>query len=438
MAICHRQLRLVTARRGRRTVLLGLSRRWFMSWYQSDDCEHVQVPCASSGSITLSLHNLARHPETTPLLVCLPPFTRSTEVPSPLPRFARPYPTVVINYRWPEETALDNRESAQSALPDRFGWRKTDDDNGPAPAPADPAPTVLHWPTPLHDVLFGYRWITENLAPQMTPRRDIYAYGSYLGASLAAALALTECDQATPMPVRGVALHNGIYDWTTFLPDHPVNHSLAQGAGGAAPARYAGNPMDGDEGLEPTFHYLKTLMPTLFSVPSNLFDPFASPCLFFHTPGFEMPPTFDRPLHADPDLDAGELRLGSSSDVTEDRRIEIIFKISRSGYETFPPSGSSLRIPSALLLHQSPKWSCKASRTGYLDSTTVEGRGRPLDSLDHRSVLLEGSRMWEGDLDAAEEEAAWRVRLRDVGPAELGDEAVEEPVAEWLEEQMRV
>lgn len=451
-------------------MLRGLSRRSFTSCHQSDDCKLVQIPCASSGSITLSLHNVAPHSETTPLLVYLPPSSRPTEVPSPLPRFARPYPTVVINYRWP------GTEGTRPALGGRPGWRETDGDSGPAPGPAGAASAVLHWPTPLHDVLFGYRWIAENLAPETTPWRDIYVYGSYLGASLAAALALTECDQAIPMPVRGVALHNGIYDWTTFLPGHPINRPLPQVVGGAAPAGHvqsaaamerlkypvhAGKLMGGDEGVEPTFRHLKTLMPILFSAPSNLFDPFASPCLFFHTPGFEMPPTFDRPFHPDPDRGADEPSLGSGSDETEDRTIEIVFKTPRLGYETFPPRGSSLRIPAALLLHQSPtavatgagygraapelsKAAAAAARRrrrllGGMDSNGFASQAGRLASLMRRSVKfaeLEGTWRWDEDLDAAEEKAAWRVRLRDVGPAALGDEAVEKPVAEWLKEQM--
>ena len=76
---------------------------------------------------------------------------------------------------------------------------------------------------------------------------------------------------------------------------------------------------------------------------------------------------------------------------------------------------------------------------GGMDSNGFASQAGRLASLMRRSVKfaeLEGTWRWDEDLDAAEEKAAWRVRLRDVGPAALGDEAVEKPVAEWLKEQM--
>lgn len=49
--------------------------------------------------------------------------------------------------------------------------------------------------------------------------------------------------------------------------------------------------------------FLRDLMPTLFSSPADMFDPFASPVLFFHTSGLMVPPSFTEswtPPHLSP------------------------------------------------------------------------------------------------------------------------------------------
>lgn len=157
--------------------------------------------------------------------------------------------------------------------------------------------TPLHWPTPIHDVLFGYSWICQNLQPKYPQRKDVYICGSYLGASLAAGLALSESYPHARMAVRGLLAYNGIYDWTTFLPDHPIhrpkgddrilieeqldklNRDLDEDGGPAA--------------TSPIIAHYQRRLEDLFGSPSGLFDSFASACLFFHTAGLFIPPTFD-------------------------------------------------------------------------------------------------------------------------------------------------
>ncbi|KAL8393668.1 hypothetical protein RB595_003416 [Gaeumannomyces hyphopodioides] len=481
MTICHRQLCLLTARPGSRAVLLSPGRRPFSSWHESD-CEHVRLRCASSGHITLGLHNLSQHSDDTPLLVYLPPFSRPAGMP-PLPRFTRPYPTVVIYYRWPEVAAPDIADDAELASSRQVGRRETgsdgDGDGDGGPPSIDAAhnratPTPPRWPTPLHDVLHGYSWITRNLAPRHVLRRDIHVCGSYLGASLAAALALTESHiYHTRMAVRSVALHNGIYDWTTFLPDHAINW-LPQQDGSSYYRVDAERLTNGEEGEETAFRYLKRVMPALFGTPSSLFDPFASPCLFFHKAGFEVPPTFDRPLYADSDPDAiidlslqeaapdaGGFEPRMSSGEAGDKNLEVTFKIPRPAHERFPPRGWDLRIPAALLLHESPTDDDTAATS---DGQVVKGRGNAAAAAKYRRRLLGGMESngfasqagrlaalmrrsvklteferrprWDEDYDEIEQEAGRRVRLRNVGSADQDDEAVEEAVGGWLKDQI--
>ncbi|EJT73855.1 hypothetical protein GGTG_07710 [Gaeumannomyces tritici R3-111a-1] len=479
MKICHRQLCLLATRPGSRAVLLSPGRRPLSSWSESD-CDHVRLRCGSSGHITLGLHNLSRHSDDTPLLIYLPPFSRPAGM--PLPRFIRPYPTVVIYYRWPEVTATDKGDeteqvsSPQIVRPGTDGDGDGDGDGGPLPIGAphnSVTPTPPRWPTPLHDVLHGYSWITRNLAPQHALRRDIHVCGSYLGASLAAALGLTESQKFNGMAVRSVALHNGIYDWTTFLPGHAINWLPQQDGSSYNQADVEMMPEREERG-ETAFRYLKRVMPTLFGSPSSLFDPFASPCLFFHNAGFEAPPTFDQPLDANSDPndiinlslleagpDAGGFEPRMSSGEAADKNLEVTFKIPRPAHERFPPWGWDLKIPAALLLHESP---ADGDTIAISDGRVVKGRGNTAAAAKYRRRLLGGMESngfasqagrlaalmrrsiklselerrpgWDEDIAAVEQEADRRVRLRDVGSADLDDEAVEETVGNWLEENM--
>lgn len=156
--------------------------------------------------------------------------------------------------------------------------------------------TPLHWPTPIHDVLFGYSWITQNLLPKYPKRKDVYICGSYLGASLAAGLALSESYPHARMAVRGLITYNGIYDWTTFLPDHPIHRPkgddriLIE-----SQLQKLNRDLDEDSGpaaTSPIIAHYQRRLEDLFGSPSGLFDNFASACLFFHTAGLFVPPTF--------------------------------------------------------------------------------------------------------------------------------------------------
>ncbi|KAJ9133076.1 Leukaemia virus receptor (BLVR) domain-containing protein [Pleurostoma richardsiae] len=386
--------------------------------------ESISVPCASSGSVTVSLHNVSHHPSSAPLLVYLPPFSLpASEGLAGLPPLFHPYPTAAIHYRWPDTAkALESLSSGR----------------------------LLQWPTPLHDTLFGYDWILNNLSRPGLQRRDIYVCGSHLGAGLAATLALTESHPHQSMAVRGLLAYNGIYDWTSFLPDHPVNRARSHGLDALEGADL---PEEGS-----AFGYLRQLMPVLFGTPSNLFDPFASAVLLFRTAGMLVPESFTASSPNLPPslLDAidelsGEPLHGDDGTVPG-VDVETAPKAPRRGYLAFPPRQSSLRIPEALLLHESAapppppgSWrrrrrSMKKARAGRND---FESQAAELAGLMRRSIdklELRERMKWDDEFDGWEGEAQRRVRVGDVGRVgdggfELGEKG-EEMAREWLEEKL--
>ncbi|KAK0641038.1 hypothetical protein B0T16DRAFT_461149 [Cercophora newfieldiana] len=365
------------------------------------DVQHIQVPCASAGDIPITLHNTASHSPTTPLILWIPPFSFRDGPggydPASLlpPRWLQGFPTATLNYRW-------------AGL-----FADSDSDAGP------------RWPTPLHDVVFGWQWVLNNLAPPDLGRRDVYVYGSYLGASLAASLALTEAHGHAPMGVRGLVAYNGVYNWTAMLRDHPINK---------------GREMEGmDEGGSP-FHLLKRRAPLLFREPANLFDPFASPTLFFHTSGLLVPPDFeseaDTSAYGTSEFTAAVDALSLGQQQQQPKGETPLEKATRKAYLTFPPRKSSLRIPDALLLYDPPPASSyvstkgrkregKPARRKYArvkgDTNSFESQARHFAKVMVRSVEmleLKDRMKWDStyeDPDARIEEAERRVKLFQVG-----------------------
>lgn len=221
-----------------------------------------------------------KHPVSTPLVINLPAYPAQdiADVDSYLPSFLHQYPTATIHYRW--SSGRDEVRSSDDAV-----------DPHPEAHGIQPIPTPLRWPTPISDTLAAYDFLRKTFSPSARSggsslkRRDIYVHGSYLGASLGASLALTETYVHEPVAIRGLSAYNGLYNWTTFLPDHPINRiSHDDKVSGALVKTY--NRANEDVAQ------LRDLMPALFGSPENLFDPFASSVLFFHTAGMMVPPSF--------------------------------------------------------------------------------------------------------------------------------------------------
>lgn len=416
------------------------------------------------------------------MVIFIPPVSQVGPEPTvPLPSCLLNHPTAVINYRWQ-----------------------------PHNDPDDPG-ARLHWPVPLHDVLFGYSWLSSNLGladnDDRGPR-SAYVYGSYLGASLAAGLALTEShlpDPSRPMTVRGLIAHNGIYNWTMFLPDHPIHKPRpspkARRPGGLLlPIPDLDEPpenMAGETNESDMFTLLQRQTPSLFSSPADLFDPFASACLFFHTPNLHVPGDFTTPLSASSssfssewtraiDLLSSSSRCGGNPEEIRGRdghggrdgdgddesaqtllaraaHLAKQLRPPRKGYMVFPPRGSTLRLPDTLLLYDDNRPAAAAA--GDHDSVTRRPKKKKaslrrsdrnsfrvqaaeLASLMRRSLGMAGlkQRLIDdefGDREARAREAERRVQLREVGKdtdVEWGrsglDEDGEELVAAWLRERI--
>jgi len=395
-----------------------------------------------------SLHNISEHSATTPLVIWIPPFSFCDGYdPASIlpPRWLQQFPIATINYRWPG-LFLGPEDSTVSRVINR---------------PPAASPTPLHWPTPLHDILFGYRWILEHLAPPELARRDIYVYGSYLGASLAASLALTEAQSHEPMAVRGLIAYNGIYNWTTFLPDHPINRPKDVSKGKKKKTLAAlDTPSTDLQNKGSPFHLLRQQAPLLFHDPSHLFDPFASAALLFHTSGLAVPSDFHRDTSLLPsDFTSAVNALSAGSPLISkptSEQAEPLVKATRKAYLTFPPRKSSLQIPPTLLLYDPvptpasrTRKSTASRRRAASGANSFQSQANDLAGAMIRSVEVHELRdrmKWDETLedpDLLAEEAKRRVRLAQVGEdsedgAEAGlgvldlNGAGEEAAGDWL------
>ncbi|KAI1178368.1 hypothetical protein F4777DRAFT_538471 [Nemania sp. FL0916] len=376
--------------------------------------ERIAVRVGSSGSVNIDLHNLAKVSSPEPLLIYLPPF--STAAPSNnlalLPRFTQKYALAVIHYRWTEDSST-GKSVVEGASDDDETFHQR---------------FVPRWPAPIHDTLKAYSWIVENLAPKTYTRRDIYVYGSYLGASLATSLALTEAHPHERMAVRGCVAYNGVYNWTMFLPDHSVN-KLPQPLSNNFLAEFISTPRD------PNFHELKQMADRLFHKPDDMFDPFASSCLFFQTPGLLIPPSFNETaIHP----------LSSLADLSwlPEGTLDMLFmppKHPRRSPLVFPPRKSTLKVPEMLLLHD-PAPSLPPSflrrrqrRTKHNYGNNFRTQAEALASLARRSINkieLKERMKWDEDMDENSDEAERRIQVVDAGIHGDGS------ITAWLEDRM--
>ncbi|KAI1380362.1 hypothetical protein F4677DRAFT_406571 [Hypoxylon crocopeplum] len=410
--------RWIPSRRSVYAGLCGQKPRHFSAVV--NDVERVSVRTGSSGTITIDLHGIAKVSSPDSLLVYLPPYsTAFTDGPAQLPRFMQRRPTAVINYRWDGFTPFQTKDLTVQSGEDEVSH--------------------LSWPTPIHDTARAYDWIVENLGPSAYTRRDIYIFGSYLGASLATSLALTETHPHARMGVRGCVAYNGIYNWTTFLPDHPINKM---------PKLRSMNILQEilSQPDDPRFQELRQHAEALFGRADNLFDPFASSCLFFHTPGLFVPPSFDASALPPPAplLAVGDefIPLGDTSEST------VPIKPPRKSPLGFPPRSSTLKIPETLLLHSTPLplppslLRRRQRRKRDFPGNNFKAQAEELARVMRRSIdkiELKERFKWDDDFDSWNDEAARRVQVYDVGfhngELGLGDKG-EELAAGWLEDRI--
>lgn len=367
----------------------------------------IPVTCGSGGSVDIDLYNIDEFSPSKFLVIHLPPLPESANGVKQLPEFLHDWPVASINYRWTTE-----RLNATSQENDEFL-------------------NTADWPVPMHDVAFAYQWIAEALMPPDNGRGSIYVYGSHLGASLAMSLSLTESHPHKPFCVRGVATYNGIYNWTMFLPGHKV-----LGAKSVRDAMRAMRRANGNARLDS----LHRRLVSLFQEPANLFDPFASPSLFFHNPGLAIPESFYASAEFAGVVSAmkGEKSaLGMETAGTP-----------RRSYLVFPPRQSTLKIPETMLLHDAPSRShlhqhsqekkTKASSKVHDTRHTFMAQADEMASLMRRSIArveLKERARWDEDVQYLAEEPERRINVVDVGQEreELGlNDVGQRVVSDWL------
>ncbi|KAK4232589.1 hypothetical protein QBC38DRAFT_494654 [Podospora fimiseda] len=424
------------------------SSRLFSAIAHENSVEHIRVRCKSSGDITVTLHNINKYPSTTPLMIYLPPFGSLSSKLTPqiaLPLWLHEYPTAVINYRWQPIPLTPEAEA--------------DQDNPSL------KPHPLSWPTPIHDILFGYTWLSENLVsppftepppsnsdsdlipPPSIPSRPAYIYGSYLGATLATSLSLTESHSPKQTPslnIRGLIAYNGIYNWTTFLPDHPLNkprggnHRLRNYIPFAYRTRSHPFYPDHHSPPSPAFTYLSTQLPLLFPSPSQLFDSFASPSLFFHTP----------PLHVPKDFTSTRSDLlktiDPNSPLPDNLSTEDLFRAMPPpdrGSLRYPPPESTLVIPPSLIIYDKDVtgFQYQAEELGFYMKRSVylyegyEGKGFQYDLNEDMQRNEERRRKYLEEKERRVEMIGREIKKRKEQSTKWGlDERGEEFVRDWV------
>ncbi|KAF4452703.1 hypothetical protein F53441_4510 [Fusarium austroafricanum] len=386
-------------RTGRSRLVNPLPRQW-PRHYSFQSHERVNVRCGSAGSVSIDLINIAEQPNS-PLFIQLPASPSNNRLPPYIPKFLQDKPLASINYRW-NSFAINSDESF---------------------------PTDDVWPTPIHDTSFAYNWIVENLSPGGLKRRDIYVYGSHLGATLASSLALTESHPHKPFAVRGLVSYNGVYNWTMFFPDHPSNRSGKR-------IKATGSYYRPQEGTY--MHYLQQNLPVFFQSTVDMFDVFASPSLFFHNPGVKTTSSYHM---SEEESSAIEVLTNP------DAEVDIQTKPPRKSRLVFPPRKSTLKIPETLLLYDMlplPAPTNKPGRpsTGKQWGNSLELQARELGEMMRRSietVELKERGLWDDEISIWENESHRRVKVRHAGE-ETGSldmsEKGEALVEEWLMERI--
>lgn len=239
------------------------------------------------------------------------------------------------------------------------------------------------YPTPVHDVLAGYDWVQEHLLPKRSISRirrsehvgQVCVVGELLGGSLATMLAVTECRRGEPAVVAA-AINNPLADWVQ--PDDEVDVTSPKSSLAKFGQKHVGLEIDD----------LVRARGNYFPKPERYFDPFASPLLFFRTPGTAIP--LDRRSEVD-DLDLlsaieredfhrQQMLLSGISNVS----LQDIASGTASGTEKLRPSlrKASRLFPSKSLNLELPSFYLSSGKTSPLSDQAQE-----LSQMLRKSVI---------------------------------------------------
>lgn len=362
-------------------------------------------------------------------------------------------PIAQINYRWniPDDATLDISHA--------------------------PGFVSYPFPTPLHDTLYAYTWLTTSFLPSLNPiqnssssprrspspyasasqavqrssLRPLLIYGSFLGGTLASSLSLTET-QTRPVGVgvsiEAAIIRNAIFDWTQVATSRPPNSS------DQCPIPSGSDIWD--------INTLHTLKSKLFPLPASAFEPFASPLLFFRSAGFSIPSYFPGmapppgpSITQDPamldGLSISEEELASlraaapnSPPSTPKSKQDEEVTVERKSALRFPPKDSGLRIPRSLLLTTSLTQGCAGTATKKRRGAKA-GQQKPgeemrrqaeeMAKLMRRSVVMHEFKdraLWDqdGDPHALSEE---RVQVQEVSMETTGERSELDIIEEWVD-----
>lgn len=315
------------------------------------------------------------------------------------------------------------------------------------------------YPTPVHDVLFGYDWVIKHLIPHravVRPGRSgshvarIGVFGELLGGSLATMLGLTECRAGIPH-IAAAAVNEPILDWVFPEADEPQDDfaSMIEDEVPAMAKRKASRRaiktrpsfLSNGDCSAITSRGLLSTRKGLFRKEAHMLDPFASPILFFRSPGVVTPSgTFEETLDEfeelalldKEDFHRQQLKLSAMSNASFEQSHGMTDEVAaadeqskpRKSSRRYPRTGSGLQLPNFRITH--------GQNSPLLD------QGFELTTLLRRSMMRSAS---ESETEAAHyralEEAEQRMQLItnvEVALCSAGQTQELEAVGSWFRE----
>lgn len=266
----------------------------------------------------------------------------------------------------------------------------------------------FEFPTPTHDVTIAYDTIVKKLC---TPKTRIGVYGRYIGGTLATSLALTENKKRSSSSIAVLATSNAIYNWTNIPAAEVVldNNSHLTGI-----KDERNRALAAEERRDAVI-----MRKRLFHSPSECFDVFASPILFFRNAGVEVPDEFtDDFMPTKTDSPSSEQTAPSPEAMGKRPNA-----MPRKSHIRFPPKYSNLVIPKTRITTTVGAWR--------------EQQGRELAKLMKRSIVMhEMKENRDSDVNA-EDEAESRIQfVANAIPNVGGVLADEDSTVAWLEDAL--